>query len=146
LINYETPDPPYIVIKSLEFKKITLLTLRNDSPISVGRKTTAGLHIDEESISRNHAEIYCERRLANKSDELRVYVKDLSSKYGTLVLVKNDIELVSERPLWFQSENCVFMVNLEHHRLQRLHKTEIRREQARENKEKLNKSYCAKLL
>ena len=51
------------------------------------------MRINDISVSRTHALL----TLSNN----KIYIKDLKSKFGTLILVQNDLEM-SEKPLYLQ--------------------------------------------
>lgn len=72
----------------------------------MGRAQQNELRIHDISISRNHAEI-------NISKDNELYIKDVKSKFGTLVLVKSP-ELVpekSETVSVYQIGRTVFVFN-----------------------------------
>jgi len=101
LINVEKPtDKKYIVLESLNqlkennnFKSIHVVNLENEEKIILGRGHDSDVRINDISVSRVHASI-----ILNNG---QILLKDLKSKFGTLALLKEDIE-VKEKKICLQ--------------------------------------------
>jgi len=97
LINVEKPnDKKFIVLESLDqlkdnnnFKSIHVITFDNSEKIILGRGHDSDVRINDISVSRVHASII----LSNG----QVFLKDLKSKFGTLALLKDDIEVFEKK-------------------------------------------------
>jgi predicted component of type VI protein secretion system len=93
LFNYEVPEGlNYLVLLSLNSVKeneyplsIHILMFIDDSSYILGRGNESDLKISDISVSRSHAKIY----LKDKN----FHLEDTGSKFGTLVLAKEKIEI-----------------------------------------------------
>eukprot|EP00344_Euplotes_crassus_P012721 CAMPEP_0197001484 /NCGR_PEP_ID=MMETSP1380-20130617/6173_1 /TAXON_ID=5936 /ORGANISM="Euplotes crassus, Strain CT5" /LENGTH=403 /DNA_ID=CAMNT_0042419169 /DNA_START=157 /DNA_END=1369 /DNA_ORIENTATION=+ len=90
ILEYEEPkDEPFIILESYPKegsrnetqKSIYICKTGNKRTLNIGRAQQNELRIHDISISRNHAEI-------SIVDDTKLYIKDVKSKFGTLVLVK----------------------------------------------------------
>lgn len=93
LIDITLPTTNYIVLESLNqmkencnIKSIHVITLTDD-PITIGRGHESDVRINDISVSRSHA------TLKYDSTTGKLLLKDLKSKFGTLVLLKRPIEI-----------------------------------------------------
>ena len=93
LIDITLPTSNYIVLESLNqmkencnIKSIHVITLTDD-PITIGRGHESDVRINDISVSRSHA------TLKYDSTTGKLLLKDLKSKFGTLVLLKRPIEI-----------------------------------------------------
>jgi len=101
LINVFKPtDKKFLLLESLNqlkennnFKSIHVITFENTEKIILGRGHDSDVRINDISVSRVHASII----LSNG----QIFLKDLKSKFGTLALLKNDIE-VSDKKICLQ--------------------------------------------
>jgi pSer/pThr/pTyr-binding forkhead associated (FHA) protein len=101
IIEYSRPPVTnYIILESLNQvkdnnnqKSIQVITLDENEKILMGRGHETDVRINDISVSRSHAHL----SLVNG----RVYLKDLKSKFGTLILVQNDIQL-GDKPIALQ--------------------------------------------
>jgi pSer/pThr/pTyr-binding forkhead associated (FHA) protein len=91
----------YIILESLNqlkdnnnIKSIHVINL-NDQKITLGRGHECDVRINDISVSRTHASI-----IFNSIDG-RICIRDLKSKFGTLVLLKNNL-LVREKKMHLQ--------------------------------------------
>lgn len=93
IIDYARPcDKNYIILESLNqlkdnnnYKSIQVITLNENDNISLGRGHETDVRVSDISVSRNHASI----SLSNG----KVTIKDLKSKFGTLVLMQKPLPL-----------------------------------------------------
>ena len=97
LINIEKPtSKKFVVLESLDqlkdnnnFKSIHVIIFDQQDKIILGRGHDSDVRINDISVSRVHASIY----LSNG----QLYLKDLKSKFGTLALLKDDIEVLDKQ-------------------------------------------------
>ena len=95
LIEVERPiNANYIILESLNqikencnMKSIHIISLTNDEDILIGRGHECDVRIRDISVSRFH----CKLRYNKKNNSL--LIKDLKSKFGTLVLIKTPFEI-----------------------------------------------------
>lgn len=115
ILEYDEPkNQPYIILESYPKegsrnetqKSIYVCKTKGKKNLKLGRAQTNDLRVHDISISRNHAEI-------NISKEGQLYIRDIKSKFGTLVLVKTpETVLNSANPLAvFQIGRSVFLFN-----------------------------------
>jgi hypothetical protein len=111
LIDYTRPsEKNYIILESLNQlkennnqKSIQVITLENDKRIILGRGHETDVRINDISVSRTHAVLM----LSNN----KILIKDLKSKFGTLVLLQNDVEIL-EKPICLQIGRTFLQVSL----------------------------------
>ena len=87
----------YIILESLNqvkdncnIKCIHVIQLNNDDLI-VGRGHESDIRINDISVSRNHA------KLKYNQENGTILLKDLKSKFGTLVLIKRPLEIKEKK-------------------------------------------------
>ena len=94
LLNYVIPEGQnYVVLQSLNSIKENeyplnihvLMFIENETNYTLGRGHDSDIRISDISVSRNHARIFMKNR--------KYYMEDMNSKFGTLVLAKNDVGL-----------------------------------------------------
>jgi len=97
----------YIVLESLNqlkdnnnYKSIHVITLNEGERIVMGRGHDSDVRINDISVSRTHSCIV----LNNK----KVLLKDLKSKFGTLILVQKELEITPEKKLSLQIGRSYF--------------------------------------
>jgi len=102
LIDYIRPQSSnYVVLESLNqlkdnnnYKSLHIIILNDNDKIVLGRAHESDVRISDISVSRAHTCL----EFIDKT----LYVKDLKSKFGTLKLVQNDIELSQFKKLSLQ--------------------------------------------
>jgi hypothetical protein len=75
------------------YKSIQVITLDENEKIIMGRGHETDVRINDISVSRTHASITLSSG--------KISIKDLKSKFGTLVLMQNEIDL-SEKKICLQ--------------------------------------------
>ena len=108
LIDIEKPlNTNYIVLESLNqvknncnIKSIHIVSLNNNDDIIIGRGRHCDIVVKDISVSRNHSKIKY-----NKKDNT-LLIKDLKSKFGTLVLIQSSFEI--KEPIQFQIGRTYF--------------------------------------
>lgn len=94
-------SPPYVIFDILrkESKKtrgVHILKLNYKPNITIGRGSGNDIRMNDISVSRNHAEF--------KLTQHGLYIEDKSSKFGTLVLVKDTL------PITMNNNNISFQI------------------------------------
>jgi hypothetical protein len=89
-------EPNYIVLESLNqlkennnYKSIHVITLNENEKVILGRGHESDVRINDISVSRTHACLVLQNS--------KVYLKDLKSKFGTLSLVQNPLEVTDKK-------------------------------------------------
>jgi len=96
IIEYIRPvDKNYIILESLNqlkdnnnYKSIQVITLEENEKIILGRGHETDVRINDISVSRTHAMM--------SLIEGKIIIKDLKSKFGTLVLIQHNLELTEK--------------------------------------------------
>ena len=102
LIDLQKPSGcDYIILESLNqmkencnIKSIHVIQLGNDELI-IGRGHESDVRINDISVSRNHA------KLKYNPEDGTILLRDLKSKFGTLILIKNPL-LIKEKRIHLQ--------------------------------------------
>ena len=95
LIDIEKPiNSNYIILESLNqikennnIKSVHVISLNNDEELTIGRGHDCDVKIKDISVSRYHS------KLIFNANERTLLLKDLKSKFGTLVLIKTAFEI-----------------------------------------------------
>ena len=114
LIDIEKPNCNYIILESLEqikennenHKFIHVIKLINENDITIGRSNFADIKIHDISVSRMHA------KLNFNFEQKCLQITDLKSKFGSLILIKDKIELKCGECLIAQVGRTLFGVNV----------------------------------
>lgn len=87
LIDYPVPDEPYVVFERMRSgcRKQILVVKGTVLPVHVGRNLDCEFKVDVNTVSRIHAVIEFRNGL--------FYLKDLESKYGTLVRINEPMRV-----------------------------------------------------
>lgn len=67
------------------YKSIHLIILNENNKITFGRGQEADVTVNDISVSRIHTTLHYEKG--------KIYLRDMKSKFGSLVLIKNEIEI-----------------------------------------------------
>jgi predicted component of type VI protein secretion system len=76
------------------YKSVHLVTLYENEKVVLGRSNDTDVRINDISVSRSH----CCLSFTNK----KIFLKDMKSKFGTLLLVQGEIELSSTKKMSLQ--------------------------------------------
>lgn len=94
LITIDKPSRPYIILESFhdhtekrEERTLHLISPEERVPVRLGRGHQCEIRITDISVSRSHAEI--------RYDGGRFHIKDLKSKFGTLIKLKEAFPISS---------------------------------------------------
>ena len=100
----------YIILESLDYikgnknlKRINIILLINDE-ITIGRNDMNDMIDPDISVSRNHAILKYNRENGT------LIVENLSQKYGTLILIENNIKM-KEKNIHFQVGKSYIVAN-----------------------------------
>ena len=103
LIDIIRPTGNYIILESLDQVKennnnkyIHIIYLVDQNDITVGRGIDADVKINDISVSRMHS------KLTFNFEKKSLLIRDCGSKFGTLVLIKNQFELKEKESLTMQ--------------------------------------------
>ena len=80
------------------------MSLHENDKITIGRANESDLIINDISVSRTHSCII----LKNK----KILLKDLKSKFGTLILIQNQIDISQDKKLSLQIGRTYFESSL----------------------------------
>lgn len=102
LIDIDRPrDKNYIILESLNqmkdnnnIKSIHVIILEEQNKIVMGRGHESDVRINDISVSRSHA------ILTFKNG--KICIRDLKSKFGTLVLIKKDLQIFEKKTIQLQ--------------------------------------------
>lgn len=103
LVDLKRPtdkDTPYIILESLNSEKNSSRTIHTviinteRTAFSLGRGHDSDLRINDISVSRKHANL--------EYKDGKFYFVDLKSKFGTLALLSQDVELIEQNSQTFQ--------------------------------------------
>ncbi|EGR30176.1 hypothetical protein IMG5_139130 [Ichthyophthirius multifiliis] len=97
IVEYSKPDDgfPYIVLEVFTGNKMQifgtyLLKLSGKNTFTIGRSHDADIKVSDISVSRQHAQLFYD----NKTNQ--IFIKDKNSKFGSLVLMRNDLKMCKE--------------------------------------------------
>ena len=100
ILNFPKLSNKYIVLENMlkdsnNQKEIYYLFFINKEKLSIGRSIDRDFAIDDIYVSRKHSTLICRNNL--------VYIKDESSKYGTLIHIKRPLLLEKSKKLTIQA-------------------------------------------
>ena len=115
LLDFKSIDPPYIILQSMfqynyqnknssELNIIFVISLKNNNFVNLGRANNSNIRLSDVSVSRNHAKI----TFSNGE----FYLEDFGSKFGTLVLIQNDILFLPNKDVSIQTGKNHFLFKL----------------------------------
>ena len=114
LIDVIKPRHNHIILESLNQikdgnynnKYVHVISLENENEIIIGRGINADLRINDISVSREHCS------LKFNFEKKTLLIKDLKSKFGTSVLIRNSIELKQKEYLNIQVGRSFICANV----------------------------------
>lgn len=141
LIDIKVMTGNYMILESLNqtkdnsnYKSVHLIRLSEGEKIILGRGHDSDIRINDISVSRKHASI----EFSNSS----VIIKDLYSKFGTLVLQHNDIRM-TETPLFIQIGRTLGKFSVEKPSMKLFEiKKNVVEDKDHENKKEIKNSSC----
>jgi hypothetical protein len=110
LVDLQKPENDYIVLECVTKEKseqrlIFIIHFKEKKSIKLGRHHDTDIRITDITVSRYHANL----SLINGS----IYIEDLNSKFGTLIQVQNDIQILPFKQISFQVGKVYLIVNME---------------------------------
>ena len=116
LINLSIPSElDYLILESLDYikekknlKRVHVVSLFEEE-ITIGRQSYNDIIDMDISVSRSHAVLKYNR------EKGKLIIKNLSEKFGTLILIKDNIKL-KEKKIHFQVNKSYIIANLENNR------------------------------
>ena len=115
LLDFKNIDSPYIILQSMyqynylnknttDLNIIFVISLKTNSYVNIGRANNSNIRLSDVSVSRNHAKI-----TFSKGD---FYLEDIGSKFGTLVLIQNNILFLPNKNINIQTGKSHFLFKL----------------------------------
>ena len=99
--------PPFLICESIyqynisncsnysEYQTIFIISFSKKKNIRIGRANNSDLRLTDISVSRNHATLSC---VNNNS----IFIEDNGAKFGTLILIQNNIKFIPDKELSIQ--------------------------------------------
>lgn len=107
-MSIQYPDKPFILFEDYRAEEnafgLHLLALERTGTLVLGRAYETDMRITDISVSREH----CRIRNINNS----FFIEDLSSKFGTLMQVKDEIDLVKNSKVVVQISRTLLKVQV----------------------------------
>ena len=115
LLDFKNIDSPYIILQSMyqynylnknttDLNIIFVISLKTNNYVNIGRANNSNIRLSDVSVSRNHAKI-----TFSKGD---FYLEDIGSKFGTLVLIQNNILFLPNKDINIQTGKSHFLFKL----------------------------------
>lgn len=106
LIDLEKPDNRYIFFESLntESRVLIYFDFGIKDELKIGRSLDADIRFQDITISRSH----CSIQIAGED----AYIRDNSSKFGTLIMLRDRIELIDRKKLAIQVNKVFILIVL----------------------------------
>lgn len=87
LLSYQRPQIPFLILEVYPFRQdqfiVYIIDMKTKSSITIGRSTQADIGLSDLFLSRSHSII--------KYHDQQFYFDDLNSKYGSMVMIKNEL-------------------------------------------------------
>ena len=115
LLDFKDIEPPYIILQTMyqygsqnrnysDFNVIFVISLKVKNFVIIGRANTSDIRINDVSVSRNHSMIsYLDGNF---------YIDDIRSKFGTLLLIQNNILFLPFKEINIQNGKCHLIFKL----------------------------------
>lgn len=115
LLDFKDIEPPYIILQTMyqygslnrnysDFNVIFVISLKIKNFVIIGRANTSDIRINDVSVSRNHSMIsYLDGKF---------YIDDIRSKFGTLLLIQNNILFLPFKEINIQNGKCHLIFRL----------------------------------
>ena len=115
LLEFKDIDPPYIILQSMnqynlpnrnisDINAIFVISLKLKDFLTIGRASNSDIRLNDVSVSRNHS-------LISYSDG-NFYIEDIGSKFGTLLLIQNNILFLPYKDISIQTGKCHLIFKL----------------------------------
>ncbi|EAR85128.1 FHA domain protein (macronuclear) [Tetrahymena thermophila SB210] len=97
IVDYSKPEDgsPYLILEAYTGSKLQsfgvyILKLSGKNHFTIGRAHDADIRVSDISVSRQHAQ------LTYDSETHQLYIKDRESKFGSLVMMRDDLEITQD--------------------------------------------------
>ena len=108
LLDFKEIEPPYLILqtmnqynplnKNLDFNIIFVMSFKIKNFLIIGRANNSDIRLSDISVSRNHSVI--------SYDNGEFYIDDIGSKFGTLLLIQNNILFLPYKEISIQTGKC----------------------------------------
>lgn len=108
LLDFKEIEPPYLILqtmnqynplnKNLDFNIIFVMSFKIKNFLIIGRANNSDIRLSDISVSRNHSVI--------SFDNGEFYIDDIGSKFGTLLLIQNNILFLPYKEISIQTGKC----------------------------------------
>ena len=108
LLDFKDIEPPYLLLQTmnqysstnnnLEYNVIFVMSFKKKKFLGIGRANTSDIKLNDISVSRNHSVI--------SYDSGKFYIDDIGSKFGTLLLIQNNILFLPYKEISIQTGTC----------------------------------------
>ena len=114
LLDFKNVDPPYLIMqtinlynpksKFIDFNAVFVISFKKKNFLIIGRGSNSDIKLNDISVSRNHSMI----SYSNGG----IFIDDIGSKFGTLLLIQNNILFLPYKELNIQTGKCHFIFYL----------------------------------
>ena len=118
LLDFKDIDPPYIILQSMnqynlpnrnisnisDLNMIFVMSFKQKDYLVIGRANNSDIRLNDVSVSRNHSMI--------SYSNGNFYIDDIGSKFGTLLLIQNNIQFLPYKDISIQSGKCHMLFKL----------------------------------
>ena len=115
LLDFKNIDPPYIILQSMyqynsnsrnlsDLNVIFVIGLKLNGQVLIGRSNISNIRLSDVSVSRNHAKL--------KYLNGEFFLEDIGSKFGTLLLIQNDILFLPYKDIKIQTGRSLLIFKL----------------------------------
>ena len=115
LLDFKDIDPPYIIIQTMyqynsqnrnisDFNVIFVMSFKLKNYLTIGRANNSDIRLSDVSVSRNHSKI--------SYFDGNFYIDDIGSKFGTLLLIQNNILFLPYKRISIQTGKCHLIFKL----------------------------------
>ena len=108
LLDFKDIEPPYLILqtinqyspkyKNIEFNAIFVISFKIKNYLIIGRANNSDIKLNDISVSRNHSII--------SYNDGAIYIDDIGSKFGTLLLIQNNILFLPYKEINIQTGKC----------------------------------------
>ena len=108
LLNFKDIEPPFLILqtmnqynpinKNIEYNAIFVISFKSKKYLTIGRANNSDIKLNDISVSRNHSII--------NYDNGELYIDDIGSKFGTLLLIQNNILFLPYKEINIQTGKC----------------------------------------
>ena len=108
MLDFKDIEPPYLVLQTmnqyspqnqtLEYNVIFVMSFKLKNYLVLGRANNSDIKLNDISVSRNYSII------SYDNDEF--YIDDIGSKFGTLLLIQNNILFLPYKEITIQTGSC----------------------------------------